>query len=151
MRKYYFGYLVFLLPALIVSLFYNNNSTISVALQWFFAFFMLFGFGVNTSSAAYKYPRQTISLILFYTGLNLLISTWLYASSYGTLQYTILRHYAGALSYVPLEIIVDALLDFNIPQEVYVTLLVSVCGFIGLIFGVVRRRVSPDPYRPTIG
>lgn len=150
-RKYYFGYLVFLLPALIVSLVFNNDSTLSIILQWFFGFFMLFGFGVNTAAASYRYPRNTMSFILFYTGLNLLISTLLYSSSYGTLQYTILRRYAGALSFVPLEIMVDAILDFNVPHEVYITLLVTACCLIGLVFGLVRRRVSPNPYRPTIG
>lgn len=151
MKKYYLGYLAFLLPALAVSLFYNNNTTPSIVLQWFCGFFMLFGFGVNTASAAYKYPRSAMSFILCYTGLNLLMATWLYSSSYGTTQYTILRHYAGALSYVPLEIMVDALLDFNIPHEVYIILLVAACCLIGFLFGVVRRRVIPNPYRPRIG
>lgn len=151
MRKYYFGYLVFLLPALMVAMIYSNNTQLSIALQWFFGFFMLFGFGVNTSSAAYRYPRSAMSFILLYTGINLLAATWLYSSSYGTLQYEMLRRYGGALSYVPLEIMVDALLDFNIPHEVYVILTVTACCLIGFVFGVVRRRVNPDPCRPTIG
>ncbi len=151
MGKNYLIYLLFLLPALIVAWFFNNDTSLSITLQWFFGFFMLIGFGVNTASATYRYPRATMSFILLYTGVNLLIITAFYASSYGTPMYNFLRHYAGALCYVPLEIMVEALLDFNMPQEVLVTIAVVVCMLIGYLFGLVHRHVKPDPYRPRIG
>lgn len=151
MGKNYLVYFLFLLPALAVSIFFNNDTMTSIVLRWFFAFFMLIGFGVNTVSAAYHYPRATISFILVYTGVNLLIITAFYASEYNSLPYIILRDYGGALSYVPLGIMVDALLDFNIQQEVFVTFLVAACCLVGCVFGLVHRRVKPDPYRPRIG
>lgn len=151
MGKNYLIYLVFLLPALFVSLFYNNDTMLSIVLQWFFGFFMLIGFGVNTASAAYRYPRATMSFVLSYTGVNLLIITAFYASAYDSLPYIVLRDYGGALSYVPLGIMMDALLDFNIQHEVVITLLIAACCFIGYIFGIVHRHVKPDPYRPKIG
>lgn len=151
MGKNYLGYFFFLLPALAVSIFFNNDTQVSIVLRWFFAFFMLIGFGVNTASAAYRYPRATMTFILVYTGVNLLIITAFYASAYNSLAYVILRDYGGALSYVPLGIMVDALLDFNIQQEVFVTFLVAGCCLVGYVFGLVHRRVSPDPYRPRIG
>lgn len=151
MGKNYLIYFIFLLPALIVSLFFKNDTMLSISLRWFFAFFMLLGFGVNTASAAYRYPRATMSFILIYTGANLLIITAFYASAYNSMPYIFLRDYGGALSYVPLGIMVEALLDFNIQQEVVVTLLTAACCGLGYIFGVVRRRVNPDPYSPRIG
>lgn len=151
MAKYYLRYLIFLAPALIVSIFFNNGSATSITLQWFFSFFMLIGFGVNTASAAYAYPRASMAFIFCYTGVNLLIISRFYTSQYGTATYNFLRNYGGALSYVPLEVMVKALLDFNIQQEVCVTLLVAVCCLLGYLAGLVHRRVNPDPYRPTIG
>lgn len=151
MGKNYLIYFMFLLPALIVSLFFKNDSMISIVLQWFFGFFMLIGFGVNTASSAYRYPRATMSFILLYTGVNLLIITAFYAAAYNSTAYVILRDYGGALSYVPLGIMVNALIDFNIQQEVFVTLLIAACCLAGYIFGLVHRRVHPDPYSPRIG
>lgn len=151
MGKNYLVYLFFLLPALLVSLFFKNSSTLSIVLQWFFGFFMLIGFGVNTASAAYRYPRAAMSFILVYAGVNLLIVTALYASDYDSLPYVILRDYGGFLSYLPLGIMVKAITDFNIQHEVVITLLITACCLIGYIFGLVHRRVKPDPYSPRIG
>lgn len=154
--KYYLRYLSFLLPALVISIFSEYIASVlgdnpAIVLQWFFAFFMLIGFGVSTASFGYRFPRAAMSFILCYTGLNLLIITFFYSSQYGTPLYSFLRYYAGALSYVPLEIMVEALLDFNIQQEVCVTLIVTAFCLIGYLAGLVHRRVSPSPYRPTIG
>lgn len=151
MGKYYIRYLIFLLPALLVSLFYNNDTMTSIILRWFFAFFLLTGFGVTTYTAAYRFPRATMSFILSYTGINLLIITMFYASHYNSPIYPVLRDYAGALSYIPLSIMVDALRDFNIQQEVYVTLFIAVSCIIGYVGGLIHRRINPYPYRPRIG
>lgn len=152
MGKHYWIYLFFLLPALIVSLFFHNDTGASIILRWFFAFFMLIGFGVNTASAAYRHPRGAMSFILVYTGVNLLIITAFYAATYNSALYFFLRDYGGALSYVPLGIVLDTMLEFNVQQEeVYVTFTVTVCCLIGYLFGLVHRRVHPDPYSPRIG
>ena len=161
MGKYYLRYMIFWLPAALVSLFFNNSAVlatawsqaqvfknISIWAQWLCAFFMLFGWGVTTATASYRFPRATMSFVLSCTGINLLIITMLYATHYGSPIYNFLRNYAGILSYIPLSIIKKALEDFNIQQEVVVTLMLFACCIIGYIAGLVRRRVSPNPYRP---
>jgi hypothetical protein len=156
MRRYILRYLIFLLPALAVSLLVSPLAGILSAgvlsgARWFLAFFMIFGYGLCTAVFAYRHPRAAAAFILYYTGFNLLIITAFYSADYGAAAYGFLRDYGGALSYVPLGIIVDALLDFNIRHEVVVTLLLAASMALGFLGGVFRRRSSPDPYRPTIG
>ncbi len=154
MRKHLLRYLLFLAPAFLATLagrcFPDAGAGLAAA-RWFFAFLMLLGYGLCTAAFAYRMPRAAAAFILYYTGINLLIITLLYSAQYGTAAYEVLRDYGGALSYVPLEILVEALLDFNVRQEVFVTLLIAASCTIGCLAGLLRRRVSPDPYRPTIG
>ena len=151
MRKYYLTYALFLLPALTAALFFNDGSAISIVAAWAFALLLLIGFAVTTYLAAYPFPRQTFALILFYTGLNLVIYYLFYTSVYGTALYNILRDYGGALSYVPLGVFVDTFGDLRQNIEVYVILSVTLCMLLGFFAALVKRRVKPNPYRPKIG
>lgn len=141
----------------VASVFVNDASvsglaeTLPVILQFFFAFFMLMGWGVTTSTAAYHFPRRTLSFMLAYTGLNLLATMAFYMAEYDTLPYYFLRDYAGILSYLPLAIIVKALDGFNIYREVFVLFLVTFSCAVGYIVGLLHRRINPSPYRPRIG
>jgi hypothetical protein len=156
MRKQILRYLIFLLPALAVSLLARPLAGVLPAgiytgIRWFFAFFMVFGYGLCSAVFAYRHPRAAAAFILYYTGFNLLVITAFYSAEYGAAAYGFLRDYGGALSYVPLGIMVEALLDFNIRHEVVVALVLAAVMGIGFLGGVFRRRSSPDPYRPTIG
>jgi hypothetical protein len=156
MRKHILRYLIFLLPALAVALLARPLAGVVPAgalagARWFFAFFMIFGYGLCTAVFAYRHPRAAAAFILYYTGFNLLVITAFYSAEYGAAAYGFLRDYGGALSYVPLGIMVEALLDFNIRHEVVVSLILAASMGLGFLGGVFRRRSSPDPYRPTIG
>ena len=150
MKKYLLRYLIFWLPAVLAAYFYNNASAASQVLQWFCAFFMVLGWAVNTSMAAYRYPRKTMALLLGYAGIHILIITMLYSAQYGTAAEMFLLRYGGMFSYRPLDIVVMALLDFNIMHEMYVTLFLVFLCFAGFAAGVFYRRLVPDPYRPRI-
>ena len=150
MGKYYFSYALFLFPALVTALFFKNDSAASITAQWFFALVLLVGFTFTTYLAAYPYPRRTLSLILMYTGINLIIFYFFYKSVYGTSQYIFLRDYGGALSYVPLGVLIDVLGDLKQNIEVYVILAVASCMLLGYLAALVKRRVKPYPYTPKI-
>lgn len=157
MRKHLLRYLIFLVPALAVAWLARPLSGILSAetltgARWFVAFFMLLGYGLCTAMFAYRSPRGAAAFILYYTGFNLLIITAFYAAEYGAAAYGVLRDYGGALSYVPLGVLVEALLEMNLRRpEVIVTLVLAICMGAGYLGGVIRRRSAPDPYRPTIG
>ena len=156
MRKHLLRYLIFLLPALAVSWLARPLTGVFSAeglagARWFFAFFMLLGYGLCTAVFAYRHPRAAAAFTLYYTGFNLLIITAFYSADYGAAAYGFLRDYGGALSYVPLGVFVDALLEFNIRHEVVVTLILAASMGLGFLAGLFRRRSSPDPYRPVIG
>lgn len=150
MRKYYLRYLFFWAPAFFVACFFNNPSMLSQILQWFFAFFMLFGWAVNSAMAAYHFPRTVFSSLLVYLGVNLLITTGLYHISSGSAMSRLLMRIGGLLSFTPLDIVVTALLDFTIPHEVYVVAAVTCVCLAGWLAGVAYRRIHPNPYRPRI-
>lgn len=148
MSKYIVRYLILWLPAALVAYFFNNASMASQVAQWFCAFFMVFGWSVNTGMCAYHYPRTTLSLILVYTGINVLLIVLLYASTYASPLNKALILVGGALSYTPLDAFVRAILDFNIPHEVYVIAFLVACCFVGYCVGLAYRRVRPNPYSP---
>lgn len=152
MRQYAVRYVVFWLPALLVSYFFSNQSMTSQVLQWFFAFFLLLGWSVNTGMAAYNFPRATLSLWLAYTGLHILAITSLYAAPYGSGRYTVLKAVSGFLSYRPLRIFTRVLegLVPQFPPELCILGGLSACCLIGYLIGLVQRRVNPNPYRPRI-
>ncbi len=150
MKKYYCLYLVFWLPALLVSFLFNNTSAFSHILQWAFAGIMVVGWSVTTGFATYHYPKRVLALILLYGGINAVLITTLYAAHYNSGIYTFINTWGGVLSFQPLDILVKALLDFSIPHEFYVTGLVVVCCLIGYIVGLVYRRIRPNPYRPRL-
>jgi len=148
MRKFILRYLFFWAPAFILSFFFRGGLMQLYTLKWFFAFFMLFGWGVNTAMAAYHYPRRTMSGILMYVGFNILAIVGLY--SWDGVNRAV-YYLGGIFSFTPLDILVVALLDFNIPHELYVALLVFCICSLGWIAGMLYRRVNPDPYRPKMG
>lgn len=152
MRKYLLRYLIFWLPAAAVAYFYNNASSPSQLLQWFFSFFMVFGWSVNTGMAAYHFPRSTMSALLTYTGFNILIIVTMYSAYVGSGLYILLHKVGGILSFNALDIMVQALRPYNeLDWEMVVLLFLVACCVIGYIIGLVHRRVNPSPYSPRIG
>lgn len=166
MKKYYLRYLFFWVPAVLIACFFNNASMISQVLQWFFASFMVLGWTINTAMAAYTFPRRTLSTLLVYAGVMLLIIVGLYNYAFDPASSRILqqlnssfpglntgllfRRLGGLLSFTPLDIFVQALLDFAIPHEIYITLFLVGACLIGWICGLVYRFIRPNPYRPKI-
>ena len=148
MKKYILRYLLFWLPAAAISYFYNNTSGLSQVLQWVFASVMAVAWAVNTGMAAYLYPRTTLSLVFAYSGVSAFLILALYSAPYKS--YYILQPLAGMFGYVPLDIYVMALLDFNIPHEWYVTIFLVTLCLIGYLIGLICRRLRPNPYRPVI-
>jgi hypothetical protein len=127
-----------------MALLFNNSSMLSQTLQWFFAAFMIFGWGLNSAMAAYKLPRQTLAAALTYLGVNILIAVGIYSYGIGGL----LRSLGGILSFTPLDILIVALLDFTIPHELYIVVTLFCVCVLGWVAGVFYRRIHPDPYRP---
>jgi len=150
MRKYYLAYALFLLPALFFELINSGNPSFMM-MRWVFALIFLLGLGFTTYLAAYPNPGKTFSFILFYTGINLIVYYFFYISVFGTAAYVFLRDYGGALSYVPLGVLVDALNDSMLNAEVYVILTATACMLAGYLAALVKRRVKPYPYTPKIG
>lgn len=148
MKKYLLRYAIFWLPAMLMSYFFNNSTGISLGLQWFFAFFLILGWSVNTGMYAYHFPRSAMSSLLLYFGVNVLLIALMYVTGYGTVLNAVMIKVGGIFSFQPLDIVVRALLGFNIPHELYVLFGLVFCGLIGYVCGVVMRRVRPDPYRP---
>lgn len=150
MRKYILRYLIFWLPAAITFYVYHNSSMLSQVLQWFFAFFMLLGWAVNTGMAAYHYPRKVLSLIFGYTGVNVLLTVILYRSFTGTTLHYVMGNFGGLFSYNPLDVFVMAIVDFNISHELYVLGFLVACCLLAYIIAIIYRWMNPNPYRPRI-
>ena len=150
MRKYMLRYLLLWLPAAAVALFYNHATTLSQALQWIFAGVMVLGWAANTGMCAYHYPRTTLSLILFYTGMSIFSITMQVSVRYGSQLYDAVHRWGGLLSFRPLDILVVALLDFRIPQEAYVVGFLVLLCLTGYLVGLLYRRIRPNPYRPRV-
>jgi len=150
MAKYIVRYLIFWLPATIIFYFFNNSSMLSQVLQWFFAFFMLLGWSVNTGMAAYYYPRKVLALIFGYAGVNILLIVAWYKTYYHSALNNFLLYFGGLFSYNPLDVFIQALLDFNIYHELFVTGFLVLCCVIAYIVAMVYRHFNPNPYRPRI-
>lgn len=149
MKKYLLRYLIFWAPALLLSLFFRADTPISHILQLFFGFFLLFGWAVNTGMAAYAYPRRMLGALLLYTGANLLLINMQYMGLLSFLGRNS-RAVTGILSYTPLDIFLQKLLDFKIPHELYITAAIAILSFAGWLLGILYRYHNPDPYRPKI-
>lgn len=151
MRSYLLRYLIFWLPAALMSYVFNFEGETVHVIQWFCVFFMLFGWGVNTGMAAYHYPRSTLSALLTYTGFNIIVIAVMYVSAEGEGLYLVTRSIGGIFSFGPLDALVQALKNFSgLMWEMCATgTLIAVC-VIGYVVGLVQRRVSPNPYRPRI-
>jgi hypothetical protein len=143
---------IFWLPAVLVAYFFNNSIVLSHILQWFTAFFMLFGWAVNTGIAAYHEPRTTLAVLMTYAGAHLLLILFLYNQDNGSGLGAVLRQFGGILSFIPLDIFVKALRQYSpaIPHELYVTGFLAACCLVGYLAGIMRRRIHPNPYRPVI-
>ena len=151
MRKFLLRYLIFWLPAAAAAYFFNNASDLSQILQWFFSFFMVFGWSVNTGMAAYHFPRSTLSALLTYTGFHILIIITMYTAYSGSGLSILLRKAGGLFSYNALDIMVQALRPFpELDWEMVVTLFLACCCAVGFLIGLLHRRINPDPYSPRI-
>jgi hypothetical protein len=150
MRKYLLRYLIFWAPAFLAACFFNNASMPSQILQWFFAFFMIFGGAVNTAMAANRYPKEAISDLLIWLGVNLFAITMLYEYNNNPATRTLFLRLGGATSFTPLDIVVTALLDFDIPHEMFITVFLFCTCFVGFLAGLIYRRSHPSPYSPKL-
>jgi hypothetical protein len=150
LKKYILRYVIFWLPAVLAACLYGNSSPVSQALQWFFAFFLIFGWSVNTAMAAVHFPRGTLSLILGYLGVNFLLIMGLYSVNTATAAGRVLLRMGGLPSFTPLDILIVALLDYPIPHEIYVTAGLVILCFLGWMAGVLVRRLNPPSYRSSV-
>jgi len=148
MRKYIIRYLIFWLPAVLVAYFYNRPDTASHIAQWFAAFIMLFGWSINTGMCAYYFPRRTLALILMYLGVSVLVIIWMYSAPYASATHNWLRLWGGVLNFKPLEILLMAILEFNVRHELVVTYTLGAFCLLGYIVGIIYRYIRPDPYKP---
>lgn len=161
MGRYYAGYLLCWLPAAVFTVLLRNEKVfallsawtssatlISFGIQVFCAVFMLLGWMAVSYFAAYRFPSRTLSSILIYFGVNMLIIMGYYASFYGSPLYRFLRYYGGIFSYVPMNVGIQAFIDYNVSHEIWATGIIAGICFIGFLAGALRRRVSPNPYRP---
>jgi len=150
MKKHTLACVLIWLPAVLTHYLYNNDTALSQVLQWVFAALLIVGWAINTGLLAYRWPWGALARILFYTGVNLLAITMLYAQPYGTVPQALLSRWGGILSYNVLSILIDALIDFNIPHEIFVLGVLVAAQLIALVVGLGYRRVRPCPYRPVI-
>lgn len=147
MVKVFLRYLLFWFPAFTISVFYNNNSVSSQALQCFTAFFMLLAWAVNTGAFAYRYPRAALVFLLAFGGAHIVLINMVYRTT-GTLH-TILRIICGLFTFRPLNIFVRMLQPYNnLPHEQIIILALLFSCLLGYLFGAVQRRVNPNPYSP---
>jgi hypothetical protein len=149
MKKHILRYGIFWLPAVLAACLYTSSSPLSQGVQWFFAFFLIFGWSVNTAMAAVHFPRGTLSLLLLYLGVNFLLIVGLYNVNTATASGRVLLRLGGLFSFTPLDILIVALLDFPIPHEIYVTAGLVILCFLGWMAGVLVRRLYPSSYSPT--
>ena len=150
MRKYLFRYLVFWAPAILAAYLLAGRGTTAEIIQWFCGFLMLLVWAVNTGQAAYEYPRQTLTFILAYFGVNALLITALFRAPFGSLRYVILDHTAGAFTFRPLYMLYQTLREFSLSQEeLWITGIVTAVCVVGFICGMLYRQVKPNPCRPT--
>ena len=149
MRKYLFRYLIFWLPAIVASYLLTSGEMMPQIVRWFFGFFMLFGWGVNTAMFAYNNLRGALSFVLGYLGVNVLLIMGLHHAPFGSASYRVFVHAAGLFTYRPLSMIYQMLLDFSIFQEMWIVLIVTGICLVGLLFGLLYRQIRPNPYRPT--
>lgn len=119
-----------------------------MVIQWFFAFFMLIGWGINTGMAAYHFPYSTLTALFVYAGFNVLATSIVYVADYRSGTYIVLRALGGLFSFKPLEPLLRVLQSFSGPAELITIACITGCCLVGYIVGVLQRRVSPDPYSP---
>ncbi|WRS26836.1 hypothetical protein U6B65_10915 [Oscillospiraceae bacterium MB08-C2-2] len=140
MGKYLVRYMIFWLPGAILALTFQNDSMFSVILQWFFAFFFLFGWAVNSGMASAYYPRSTLSFLLVYTGIVALGLIAMYSASYHSQWGNTVRLIVGLLSFQPMDIAIQLFLRYSIPHEAYVLGLQVITCLIGYFVGLIYRK-----------
>lgn len=151
MRKYLLRYLVFWVPAVVVAYFFSSAAFPSQIAQWFTAFFMLFGWGINTGMAAYRHPLPTLSFLLCYAGLNILVVMTMYSAEVGGAMYVFLHRFGGIFSFQAVNIFVQTLKGYpGLYAELVVVEVLLGCALVGYLVGLVQRRVNPSPYSPRI-
>ena len=126
-----------------------GRGTAAEIIQWFFGFFMLLGWTVNTIMATYSHPRQALAFILAYFGINALLIIALSRAPFSSARHVILDHTAGAFTFRPLYMLYQALRDFSIFQELWIAVIITMACGVGFVCGMFYRQVRPNPYRPT--
>ena len=149
MRKYFFRYLVFYMPALLASYIFTSGNLFAHIVQWFFGFFMLLGWGACTAMLTYNYPRNALAFLFAYFGVSVLLIYGLHNASFGSASYVFFDHVAGALTYRPLNMIYRTLLHFPIFQELWIIIIIIASCAVGFVCGMFYRQIRPNPYRPT--
>lgn len=172
MRKYLIRYLIFWAPAVIAAYVLGGDGAALalrhffdrlpledpaltaqiavVGIQWFFAFFMLIGWGINTGMWAYHRPYGALTAVFVYAGFNVLAASIVYATDYRSGTHIVLRAVGGFFSYKPLEVLLNILKDFRIAAEFVIIAIITACCLLGFVIGILQRRVNPDPYSPRI-
>ena len=150
MRKHLIRYLIFWAPAILSAYLLTPQGTAIQIAQWFFGFFMLIGWAVNTAIATYSHPRGTLTFILAYFGVNAILITALVEAPFRSVRYIILNHAAGAFTYRPLYMLYQTLQDLPVSrEEMWITGLVAGSCAVGFVCGVFYRQIKPNPCRPT--
>lgn len=111
---------------------------------------MMLGWCLNTAITSYYYPRHILSLLFLYLGVNLLLTVAAYSLTIEGKAGIVLRGALGLTSYTPLDIVVVRLLEFNIPQEIFVICFIFLAMMISWAAGAVYGRLNPNPYSPRI-
>jgi len=98
--------------------------------------------------AARYYPRNTLACILFYMGISLILSEFLYNGTlhryFGSAYYIV----GGIFSYIPMDIFIQKTLDFRVQHELYVIAAIVIFCLIGWVSGILFRHHNPNPARP---
>jgi hypothetical protein len=109
---------------------------------------MLLGWGVNSAMGAVRHARGILSALLIYLGANLILIEITYNIRAEPQALRMISKLAGTFSFTPLEVALHAVLDFNIPHEMYIAAAIFAICLAGWAAGVVYARFHPDPYRP---
>lgn len=140
MLKYTLRALLFWLPALFAS--FLPDSAFALVFQWFFAFFLLLGWPVNTAMAAYRFARAALSRLLGWAGLSALTLVVMYSNDYTSPLRALARLLSGLLCVWPLEVVVRTLQAvWNGPCELAIFALLFTGCAVGWLVGALTGRI----------
>lgn len=139
MRKFMLYYLLLALPGILVALFFQNRSTVSVILQWICAAVMVLGWSVLTGFSAYRNGRRALGLLLLYASFVILDLAMVYTMAGQSRALHAIFNTLSLLTFRPLDILVVQLLDYNFPQEIAVMGFLIACCLVGFLVGILCR------------